>query len=385
LNFQGYKRPEGPVGIRNHTLILPTVICASETASRIAARVKGTVTFTHQHGCAQIGRDMEQTLRTLAGVGCNPNVAATLIIGLGCEAIGAQKILKVIEREGKPAEMLNIQDEHGTRRTIERGVAIAKRMAKTATKMKRAPCGVNELVVGLECGGSDVTSGIAANPALGAASDMIVRECGTTILSETTELIGAEHIVARRAATPHVRERIYEIVNRMERRVKAMGVDFIGGQPSPGNIKGGLTTIEEKSLGCIHKAGTAQIREVLEYGEKPREKGLVIMDTPGHDLESITGMIAGGAQLIAFTTGQGTPVGSAIAPVIKITGNPRTYRNMKENIDINAGTIIDGKETIEQVGKRILNEILRVASGKQTKAESLGYHEFAINRIGPTL
>ena len=164
-----------------------------------------------------------------------------------------------------------------------------------------------------------------------------------------------------------------------------MGVDFIGGQPSPGNIKGGLTTIEEKSLGCIFKAGTAQIKEVLEYGDKPREKGLVIMDTPGHDVESITGMIAGGAQLIAFTTGQGTPVGSAIAPVIKITGNPRTYRTMRENIDVNAGTIIDGEEMIEQVGKRIFDEIIRVASGKRTKAERLGYHEFAINRIGPTL
>ena len=385
MNFQGYRRPEGSVGIRNHMLILPTVICACETASRIAARVKGAATFTHQHGCAQVGQDMEQTFRTLAGMGCNPNVAATLIIGLGCETIGAEKILKAIEREGKPVEMLNIQDEHGTRRTIEKGVAIAKRMANSVVKTKREQCDVSELVVGLECGGSDVTSGIAANPALGVASDMIIKEGGTTILSETTELIGAEHIIAKRASTPRVRNRIYEIVKRMEQRIKAMGVDFIGAQPTPGNIKGGLTTIEEKSLGCIFKAGTAQIKEVLEYGEKPSKKGLVIMDTPGQDVESMTGMIAGGAQLIAFTTGQGTPVGSVIAPVIKITGNPRTYRTMRENIDVNAGTIIDGKETIEQVGKRIFNEIIRAASGKRTKAESLGYREFAINRIGPTL
>lgn len=385
MNFQGYRRPEGSVGIRNHTLILPTVICACETASRIAARVKGAVTFIHQHGCAQIGQDMEQTFKTLAGIGCNPNVAATLIIGLGCETIGAEKILKAIEREGKPVEMLNIQDERGTRKTVEKGAAIAKRMVRTAMRMRREPYDVSELVVGLECGGSDVTSGIAANPAVGVASDMIIGEGGTTILSETTELIGAEHSIAKRASTEHVRDRIYEIVKRMEQRIKAMGVDFIGGQPSPGNVKGGLTTIEEKSLGCIYKAGTAQIKEVLEYGEKPSKKGLVIMDTPGHDVESVTGMIAGGAQLIAFTTGLGTPVGSAIVPVIKITGNPRTYRNMKENIDINAGTVIDGKETIEEVGKRIFKEIIKVASGKQTKAESLGYHEFAIHRIGPTL
>ena len=239
--------------------------------------------------------------------------------------------------------------------------------------------------MGLECGASDATSGIAANPALGVASDMIIKEGGTSILSETTELIGAEHLIANRSKNPHVKKRIYEIVGRMHKKIETMGVDFLGGQPTPGNARGGLTTIEEKSLGCIYKAGSTQIQEVLEYGEKPRKKGLVIMDTPGHDVESITGMIAGGAQLIAFTTGLGTPVGSAIAPVIKITGNPRTYVTMKENIDIDAGTIIEGKETIECVGNRIYYEIARIASGKRTKAENLGCHEFAINRIGPSL
>jgi altronate dehydratase large subunit len=195
---------------------------------------------------------------------------------------------------------------------------------------------------------------------------MIIKQGGTTILSETTELIGAEHLVAKRSATPHVKKRIYEIVRRMQKKIETMGVDSIGGQPTPGNLRGGITTIEEKSLGCVHKAGNAQIQEVLEYGEKPRK-------------------IAGGAQLIAFTTGLGTPVGSAIAPVLKITGNPRTYRTMKEDMDINAGTIIEGKETIECVGIKIYDEIIRVASGKRTKAERHGYHEFAINRIGPSL
>jgi altronate dehydratase large subunit len=382
--IQGYRRSNGSVGIRNHVLILPSVVCATETASRIAARVKGAVTLIHQHGCTQIGRDAEQTLRTLTGVARNPNVAATLVVGLGCETIGAEKILRLIEREGRPAEMLNIQDEHSTLRTTKKGVSIAKRMVVTARKTKREPLPLRKLIVGLECGGSDMTSGIAANPALGVASDAIVHDGGTTILSETTEFIGAEHILAERGSSPHVKKRIYEITHKMERRLKAAGVDFLGAQPTPGNIRGGLTTLEEKSLGCIYKAGTASVQEVLEYAEKPRKKGLVIMDTPGQDVESIAGMIAGGAQLIAFTTGQGTPVGCPIAPVIKITGNPRTYKTMKEHIDIDAGVIVEGKDTVASVGKRIFDEVIKVSSGKRTKSEKLGHREFAITRIGST-
>ncbi len=385
MDFQGYKRPNGTVGIRNHTLIIPTVACSCETAARIAAGAHGTVTFSHQHGCAQIGDDIEQTFRTIAGIGSHPNVGAALIISLGCETLDAKMLQGEIERAGKPTEMLIIQEEHGTKRAIEKGVAIAKKLRKALSRMKREPCKMSELIVGLECGGSDATSGISANPALGVASDIIVRKCGTTILSETTELIGAEHIMARRAATPLIADKIYEIVSKTEKRIKTMQVDFIGGQPTPGNIRGGLTTIEEKSLGCICKAGTAKVQEVLEYAQKPSKKGLVIMDTPGHDVESITGMVAGGAHLIGFTTGQGTPVGSVIAPVIKITGNPRTYAMMKDDIDINAGTIIRGKESVEQVGERIFNEIMKVTMGKETKAEISGFHEFGVSRIGPTL
>jgi altronate dehydratase large subunit len=280
--------------------------------------------------------------------------------------------------------MLNIQDEHGAPRTAKKGVSIAKRMVMTARKMKREPFSVRKLIVGLECGGSDMTSGIAANPALGVASDAIVRQGGTTILSETTEFIGAEHILAERGSSPRVKKRIYEITDIMEKRLKAAGVDFLGAQPTPGNMRGGLTTLEEKSLGCIYKAGTAPVQEVLDYGEKPRKKGLVIMDTPGHDVESITGMIAGGAQLIAFTTGQGTPVGCPVAPVIKITGNPRTYKMMKDHIDIDAGVIMEGKDTVANVGRRIFDEVIKVSSGRRTKSEKLGHREFAITRIGST-
>ena len=383
--IKGYRRPDGTIGIRNHVLILPTTVCASETASRISSLVKGTISVNHQHGCAQIGQDLERTFRTLAGLGCNPNVASTLVIGLGCETVSAEKIAHQIKQQQKPVEMLNIQDEHGTIQTVKKGATIAKRMMKLAAKMKREPFSVDKLIIGLECGGSDVTSGIAANPALGFASDAIVRKGGTTILSETTELIGAEHILAKRASSKHVERRLYEIITRMEKRISTAGVDFIGAQPTPGNMRGGLTTIEEKSLGCIYKAGTTTIQQVLEYAERPRMKGLVVMDTPGQDVESITGMIAGGAQLIAFTTGQGTPVGSSIAPVIKITGNPRTYKTMSRHIDISAAGIIEGKDSVDTIGTKIYDEVIRVVNGKLTKAEQLGHREFAVARIGITL
>jgi altronate dehydratase large subunit len=234
------------------------------------------------------------------------------------------------------------------------------------------------LVVGLKCGGSDLTSGLAANPAVGAASDMIVNMGGTVFISETPELMGAEHLLAKRSANEVVAKRIYEIIDWWEQRAKNEGVRFH--LITAGNIEGGLTTIEEKSLGAVYKAGSSVIQGVLEYAEKPKDKGLFIMNTTGDDLNSNTGMLAGGAHIILFTTGRGSPVGTPLAPVIKITGNPYTYQKMKDNMDINAGTIIEGQETIAEVGARIYNEILKVASGKKTKAEAIGHNEFAIFR-----
>jgi len=386
MRIFGYEREDGSIGFRNYVAILPSVGCAGEVATRIANHVEGAVAIIHHQGCIQLGSDLEVTVRTLIGLGRNPNVAAVLVVGLGCESVSPEKLADEIAKSKKPVETIIIQELGGTVKTIERGVTIARKMVQYASEIKRKPVDVDALTLGIKCGASDATSGIAANPATGVASDMVIESGGTVIFGETTELIGAEHILARRAISEAVAKRIYEIVHRMETRVKTMGVDMRGAQPTPGNIKGGLTTIEEKSLGAICKGGTAPIQGVLEYAERPEGKGLYIMDTPGREPEALTGLVAGGAQIIAFTTGRGAPHGFPIAPVIKIVGNPKTFEKMIDDMDINAGTIVDGKETPSEVGNRIYQEILKVASGKRTKSEIIGYAgPVEIYRTGPTL
>ncbi|MBC7110054.1 MAG: UxaA family hydrolase [Archaeoglobi archaeon] len=383
-SFEGFEREDGSFGIRNHVAIIPSVICSAVVSRRIAESVKGVVAISHDCGCAQVGKDREQTFRVLSGLGKNPNVHSALIISLGCETIDAQKLADEIAKTGKEVEVIVIQEEGGTPRAIEKGMRIARKMSEEASKQRRKSADISELVVSTECGGSDWTSGIAANPSVGVAMDMVVEAGGTVILSETTEFIGAEHLLARRGASPEISESILEIVRRYEEEAMKMGEDIRGGNPSPGNIKGGLTTIEEKSLGAIHKGGHSKIVEVIEYGERPRKKGLVIMNTPGYDVESVTGMVAGGSQIVVFTTGRGSPTGNPIAPVIKVTGNPRTYEKMKDNIDINAGKVLEGA-SISEVGREIFEEILKVSSGKLTKAEILGHDEIGIWRIGWSL
>jgi len=385
MTLWGYVRPDGSVGIRNHVLVMSSVVCANEVATSIANSVFGATYVVHNEGCGQLGADYEQTFRTLVGFGRNPNVASVLVVGLGCEKLDPKALAEKISTSGKKVEVLVIQEEGGTISAKERGIKIAEGLSSEASRMKRELVDLSSIVLALECGGSDATSGIAANPAMGFVSDYVVEAGGTSILSETPEFIGAEHILANRAVNEEVKRKIYEIVNKAERSALVMGVDLRGTQPTRGNIEGGITTIEEKSLGCIYKAGKSPIQGVVDYAEPPRGKGLWIMDTPGHDVQSITGMVAGGAQVVLFSTGRGTPVGCPIAPVIKITGNPVTYERMKDNIDINAGTIILGLESVKEVGLRILNELFSVINGKMTKAEALGHKEFAITRIGPTL
>ncbi|MBU7592658.1 UxaA family hydrolase [Metabacillus halosaccharovorans] len=382
--FLGYRRHDGKVGVRNHVLILPTITCATQAAKQITELVHGTVSFIHQHGCAQVGVDYEQTFRTYVGLGLNPNVYGVVVLGLGCETHQARSVAGEIAKTGKRVEMVSIQDHGGTLSAIAEGAKAATKLVQEASAQMREWCDFSELIIGTECGGSDACSGLSANPAVGVVSDMIVEKGGTAILAETTELIGAEHLLANRAKNDRVAKRAYEIIEAMENRSILMGVDIRTGNPSPGNIKGGLSSLEEKSLGAANKAGTSQLNEIIDYAEAPTEKGLVWMDTPGHDIEQLTGMVAGGAQVVLFTSGRGTPTGSPIAPVIKISTNTPMFKRMSENMDLDAGTIIDGKETVEDVGKRIFDEIGMVCSGKLTKAEILKQHDFGIWRIGPT-
>jgi altronate dehydratase large subunit len=363
--------------------VIPSVMCANHVVDRIGRAVPDVVTVTHPTGCAQVGADFEQTKRTMAGFAANPNVGAVLVVGLGCETNESKALTQEIAARGQRVEVLGIQETGGTTETIARGIEMARGLVAEAAAHQREECSVSELILGTECGGSDGFSGITANPALGFASDRLVAEGGTVILAEVPELVGAEHLLAARASEP-VAAKLYEMIERVEARARAMHVDMRYGNPTQGNIAGGLSTIEEKSLGAAYKGGSTALREVVEYAERPSERGLIVMDTPGQDIEQMTGMIAGGAQVVVFTTGRGTPTGSAIAPVIKVATNSTMFEHMRENMDVNAGTILDGTRTLEEVGDEIFDWIVDAANGRQPAAEALGFHDFAINRIGPS-
>lgn len=383
MTFYGYRRPDGRVGVRNRVLILPASVCATDTARIIAQQVEGAISFNNQQGCSQVAPDQQFTMDVMAGYAANPNIYGTVVVSLGCENCQMDLVVKAIEeRTNKPLKQVIIQEVGGTLKAVEIAVRYAKEMVAEASMLQKEEFPLSELIVGTECGGSDPTSGLAANPAIGAMSDLVVQAGGTSILSETSEFIGAEHILARRAANKEVHDRIYEITTRFENHFHAVGEDVRAGNPSPGNKAGGITTLEEKSLGCIHKGGHSTINAVYDYAKQVKSKqGLVIMDTPGNDPSSVAAMVAGGAQIVVFSTGRGTPTGNPLAPVIKITGNKLTYANMIDNIDVDASPLIYGTKTIEELGQELLKLTQEVACGKQTKAESLGYTEMAIARV----
>ena len=379
-----YKRKNGEVGVRNYILIISSVVCANKAVSLIGNNQDNVISITHPNGCDQAGKDKERTLRTLAGTISNPNVVAAIIVGLGCETISPKMIAEKVSNNSKPVYTLVIQDEGGISNTVKKGRGILKDLQKKVSNIERSLVSLKYITIGVECGGSDSFSGITANPAVGVASDLIVNNNGTVILSETPEFIGAEHILRKRCINKKVANKLDMIVDRFEQKAFDIGADIRGTNPTPGNIEGGITTLEEKSLGCIYKGGNTQVKEVIEYAETPSKQGLVIMDTPGNDVESMTGKAAGGAQIMVFTTGRGTPTASAIAPTIKVATNSLIYKRMNESMDINAGEIINGNKTIEAVGKEIFNLILDTAEGRLTKGEILKQRDFAINRIGPT-
>jgi altronate dehydratase large subunit len=383
-SFMGYRRPDGSIGVRNHVLVLPSIFCTDHVVSQIAALVRGTVAIQHDRGCGQLGVDLEQTERTLIGIGKNPNVAAVVVVGLGCEQLSAPYLAAKIAESGKPTAHVVLQADGGALQTMAKGARIAADFVREASQLKRESASLGDLIIGTQCGGSDATSGMAANAALGVVSDRVIEAGGTALLAETSEFVGAEHLLVQRAIDEQVAGQIINIVNIVEARANAMSVDWVGSQPSPGNVAGGLTTIEEKSFGAIYKGGSTSVRAVIRYAEPPPTGGLVIMDTSADDVASPAGMAAGGAQVILFTTGRGTPVGLPICPVIKITGHPHTAQAMAESIDFDASPILKGVPLLES-GQRLFQELLQVINGKLTYSEILGFQDFSIDRLGPVL
>jgi altronate hydrolase len=398
--FLGYRREDGRVGTRNYIAVVAASNCAAHTAEQIAKsyegeslppNVDGVVAFPHGEGCAHtIGPDTEQLRRTLGGVLDHPNVSAAIILGLGCEvnqidhylgegssALGAVKNGRLVG--------FTLQETGGTHSTVEAARKQIQRMMERASAEKRVETPASKIVLGLNCGGSDSFSGITANPALGLTSDLLAEIGATSVLAETTEIFGAEHLLVERARNREVAERLLYFVKDYKDYLSQFRGSSFNDNPSPGNKAGGLTNIVEKSLGAVAKAGTSQLNQVVDYAERIEGPGFVFMNTPGYDPVSLTGLAAGGANLIAFTTGRGSAIGFPTVPVIKIASNSSMYRGMKDNMDVNAGRIADGEATVAQVGQEIFDLLLRVASGERTAAERLGHREFVPWRIGPVL
>lgn len=329
--------------------------------------------------------DLEIATRTLTSIGQNPNLAGVLLVSLGCEGTGVDQIQEGIAQSGKPVERIVIQ-RAGATVALNEGLLLAQAMVGEASKIGQEEFDDSHFVIGVKCGGSDTTSGLASNPVVGATCDLVVDNGGTCVFGETTEFLGAEHILVRRAVNSQVADRIMEIVDRMEKRAIARGGDMRGGQPSAGNIAGGLTTIEEKSLGAIVKGGTKPIQGVYEYGERVQGKGLYIVDSPGREPEFLTALAAAGVQITLFSTGLGVPQGFPFIPVIKVTGNPVTFKRLPDHIDILV-ELTRGKDSgLQAIAQTIYREVLEVASGKQTKAEILGYGIFSgLYTIGPII
>lgn len=366
--FTGYERANGSVGVRNHVAIIPTVSCVNGVSGLIAKEAPLGVPLFHGHGCGRAGRDLELNVRTLTNLGKHPNVGAVLVVGLGCEVIKAEHLASAIAESGKPVEYLEVQAEGGSLRTAAKGLELLNGLIASVGKEKRTEVGMDRLIMGLECGGSDAFSGITANPSVGVVADWLVEEGGTVILTENTEMIGTSHILERRACSPEVAAEIKSMIYAAEQRTRDILGQYASLVIAPGNMDGGMSSIQEKSLGCIAKGGSSAIKQVIDYAGVPREKGLVLMDAPGYDTESMAGLAASGAQVILFTTGQGNPIGFPTVPVIKIASTSRLYRSMEDDIDIDAGVVLEGK-SLADVADDIKSCLGRVLNGEHSSAE----------------
>ncbi len=400
-SFQGIVRADGRIATRNYIGVLTTVNCSATVARRIAAHfsmpgmlddhanVDGVVALCHTTGCGMAleGEGFETFSRTVAGYSRHPNFAGILLIGLGCEVAQIEYLNEGAGiAQGPAVHTMTIQETGGTRKTIEEGIARIQAMLPAANDCARSAVPASSLILGLECGGSDGYSGISANPALGAAADLLVRHGGTAVLGETPEIYGAEHLLTRRAVSAEVGEKLIARIRWWEDYTARNGGEM-NNNPSPGNKEGGLTTILEKSLGAAAKGGTTNLVDVYRYAEPVTAKGFVFMDTPGYDPASVTGFVAGGANVVCFTTGRGSVFGCKPVPSIKLATNPPMFARMSEDMDINCGTVVDGEESIATLGERIFRSILETASGTKTKSEEFGFgdEEFVPWQIGAVM
>jgi len=386
MKFMGYVRPDGRVGTRNHVGVIATVGCVNEIVLSICHQIKGTVPVTHTQGCLTVTSDLEMVQRTLINLSKNPNLAAVLLVSLGCESVFPSEIRDEIARSKKPVELINVHQLGGSIKTIAYGCELAEQMVLDASEIQRREFDASNLVVGCKCGSSDATSGLSSNLVVGEAADTLVREGGTFLFGEVCDIMGSEQILAWRAADRETGQKIIDAVNSLIDMAEAIGADVVGCQLTEGNKKGGLTTVAEKAIGATAKAGSTKPQGFVNYGDVPSGKGLWVIPTPGRGFENLTGLAAAGAVVHLFTTGLGALEGHPIMPVIKITGNINTWNKLNTHMDFNVSSIIDGTETVEEAGERLFDKILKVASGKLTKAEILRYDEsMNILTYGPVI
>jgi altronate dehydratase large subunit len=383
MKFFGYQRQNGEVGIRNWVGVISVLDVANPITRTICQNVSGTIPITTLFVRGQYGRDLEIAYDTLAGMGRNANVGAVLLIGL--ERTSTEAVAERIRHSGKPVESIMLQDIGGSIAAIGHGIRQACNLVIEVSRIRRTSAPISALSIGVECGGSDSTSGLSANPAIGYVADQIVAEGGRVVISETAEFMGAEHVFARRAINEQVRKAFLDRINQHEQEAIARGIDIRGTNPVPDNIRGGLSTIEEKSLGAMVKAGSSPLMGVLEYSETVSGKGMYFMATPAPAVESMTGLAAGGCQLILFATGVGNTIGNMVAPTIKITGNTNTAANLSDDIDVDVSGILEKGEKLSEAGQRLFEHTLEVASGTNTKSEVLNQRETAISRFEPTI
>jgi len=381
--ISGYIRPDGRVGIRNHVLVLPTVSCVNGVVRRIAEAVPGVASAVHPHGCGRGGpRDLEILFRILSGMIRHPNVGGVVLIGLGCEVSSIANLRPFIHKAEKPIEMFNVQTDGGSLETARKGIDAARRMLQDLQSQRRSPMTWEKVIVAMECGGSDALSGVTANVALGAISDWLVEKGATVIFGENTEMIGTAGALKRRAKNEQIAGQIERMIDRAEKLTRDVMGELAGLVISPGNMDGGISTIAEKSMGCVVKGGTTTIRQVVDYGEAPTERGLILQDGPGYDCDSMAGLAAGGAQLMFFSTGRGTPVGFPVMPVVKVASNTEVYQAMSDDIDVNAGVLTQGA-SLEALRDEMIQRMIRIINGEQTKAEINRMEVFSFMTVHP--